>query len=200
MVKATSFATITGKKKKNTSRRRNSRSVMGRVVTGVPQMHGNSLKCLEKNQSQQPRKTATDSSNFETECILAILSQFQKFPLKCLCLAGKRNITSEEKRIIDLRFLQVFGGYSSVQWNESTHRIRWRQKNFLRAAWNEPVIFLVLRHPFYRERPYQPEQSGSPIQSSVTANRVFKSHKSQTQYKRAFSFSLPKLAYPHCFR
>lgn len=64
---------------------------------------------------------------------------------------------------------------------------------FLRTARNEPVIFLVLRHAFYRERPYQPEQSGSPIQSSVTANRVFKSHKTQAQYKRAFSFSQPKL-------
>lgn len=142
---------------------------------------------------------ATDSSHFETECLLSLLSQFQKIPLKSLNMPRKRNTTSEEKCIVDtVRFLQVFFflriPFCTVKWKHSQDEVM--PEYFLRAAWNEPVIFLVLRHASYRERPYQPEQSGSPIQSSVTANRVFKSHKTQMQYKRAFSFSLPKLATP----
>lgn len=76
---------------------------------------------------------ATDSSHFETECLLSLLSQFQKIPLKSLNMPRKRNTTSEEKCIVDtVRFPQVFffWGYPSAQWNESTHRMRWCQYTF----------------------------------------------------------------------
>lgn len=55
----------------------------------------------------------------------------KKISLNCLNMPRKRNITSEEKLIVDpVRFLHVFGGYPSAQWNESTHRMRWCQNTF----------------------------------------------------------------------
>lgn len=177
---------------------------MACVVTGVtnawkqPRFISSNKMLVPREEPEPGTRTATDSSNFETECLLSPFS-FPKNPSSLLKYVREREYNLRRKAYcwsyrVSASCCRI--PFCTVKWKHSQDEVM--PEYFLRAAWNEPVIFLVLQHAFHGERPYHPEQSGSPFSHLLTLTGSSNPMRPRRNIKELFLFHYQSCL-PHCF-